>query len=119
MLTVELPTDAPLAALSVRVTPLPSCAGKLTVAGWKVMVTPLGRDEADSENVPETVPTAAKFIVAESFTSGATIRGCLTFIVSVPEEPVGDEVDALADVLVGVVVPIDVEDDDETMGIVM
>jgi hypothetical protein len=46
MLTVELTTAAPLAALRVIVTELESWPGKLTELGLNVAVTPLGRGDA-------------------------------------------------------------------------
>jgi hypothetical protein len=81
------------------------------------MVTPLGREDADRVYVPETVPVALNFRVAVTFTVGATMSGCATFIVSVPEEePVGVEV---FEVVAEVVPPEVVVEEEETIGIVM
>jgi hypothetical protein len=112
---VELLTAAPFDALSVSVTAPESWPGKLTVLGWKLMVTPLGSDVAESEYAPETVPMDENFMVAVTLTSGATMRGCCTFIVSFPEEPVGVEAfEEVVEVVSGVVV---VEDEEATIGI--
>jgi hypothetical protein len=81
----------------------------LSDAGWKLADTPLGRDDADSAYVPETVPIAANVTPTASLEPGATMSGCAMLIVSLPEEgpvladevPVGPLVVELIDVAVG------------------
>jgi hypothetical protein len=84
----------------------------LTEIGWKVAAIPFGRAEAENVYLPETVPIAVSFRVTLSFTSGATMRGCLVLMVSVPDEEPVLEVEG------GVDTEVDVLEDVATMGIV-
>lgn len=82
--------------------------------GWNVAEIPFGSDVAVREKFPETVPIATNFSGTLSFTSGATIRGCLLLIVRVPEEEPELDEELLEEEVTEAVVAVNPE---ETIGI--